>query len=159
MRSVLFICSANVCRSPMAMGLWQAQVCPAAAEWRIESAGIWALIGASVAQNTQSILKNRGIDLSAYRSRQVTAKIMKDFNLVLTMESGQKEALRLAFPQFATRIYMLSEMIGQVFEIEDPMGQGQDEFNLTAQEIDLILSEGSQTIYKLADSQPASNDH
>ena len=159
MRSVLFICSANICRSPLAMGLWQAQVCQAAAEWRIESAGVWAQGGSPVAQNTQSILKSRGIDLSTYRSRQVTAEILKNINLVLTMETGQKEALKWAFPQFATRIYLLSEMVGQVFEIEDPMGQDLSEFILTAQEIDLILSEGSQTIYKLAEDHPASNDH
>jgi len=159
MRSVLFICTANICRSPLAMGLWQAQVCQVATEWRVGSAGVWAPGGSPVAQNTQAILKNRGVDLSTYRSRKVTAEILKDFNLILTMERGQKEALKLAFPQFAARIYLLSEMVGQIFEIEDPIGQDLSEFIFTAQEIDQILSEGSPRIYMLAENQPASNDH
>jgi protein-tyrosine-phosphatase len=140
MRSVLFVCAANICRSPMAMGLFSAQVLPAAGSWQIASAGIFAPVGYPAAQNTLAVLKKRGIDLGQHRSAQVTPEMVQTYNLILTMERGQKEALQIAFPKQAAKVYLLTEMIGEYWEIADPVGGPFDDFEDTARDIEQILT-------------------
>jgi protein-tyrosine phosphatase len=152
MRSVLFICTANVCRSPMAMGLLRAKVVALgeAGDWCIESAGTWAQPGQLAAVNTRLIVAERGVDLTSHRSRLVTRELLKDFNLTLTMEAGQKEALRTEFRRDARRVFLLSEMIGKSYDIPDPVGKTLDEYRWTAHEIRVILNEGYDRIRTLA---------
>ena len=152
MRSVLFVCAANICRSPLAMGLLWGKVGPELNKWRIQSAGIWAEDGRPPAQNTQLVLKERGIDISDYRSRQLTEEMLESYNLVLTMERGQKEALRAAFPEYASRIFLLTEMVCKYYDVVDPVGRSMMDFEHTAQEIEQILSEGFELIQTLAKS-------
>jgi protein-tyrosine-phosphatase len=77
MRSVLFICTANICRSPMAMGLLRAKVFALGedADWRIESAGTWAEPGQLAAVNTRLIVAERSVNLTGHRSRTVTREL------------------------------------------------------------------------------------
>jgi protein-tyrosine-phosphatase len=155
MYSVLFVCSANICRSPMAMGLLQSLARQEAGQWRIASAGIWAQPGYPAAVNTQLILWRKGIDLSQHDSRPIRRDWMAEFNLILTMERGQKEALRAAFPEYAGKVFLLSEMIGQVGDIADPIGEPLAAFEETAAEIEQILSQGLAQIRSLAEDRPA----
>ena len=148
-RSVLFVCSANICRSPMAMGLLRARVSQSVDNWRIESAGVWAEEGHSAAFYTRRVLEVRGIGVSEHSSRQVTPDLMREFDLILVMERNHKEALRAAFPEQSNRIYMLSEMVGRKDDIVDPIGGPRADYEDTAQEIDAILSEGFENILRL----------
>lgn len=150
MRSVLFICTANICRSPMAMALWQAKVGLSATEWRIESAGTWAMEGQQAAVKTQTVLREIGLEVSSHRSRTVTSEMLLSFNLILTLERGHKEALCVEFPIIARRVYMLSEMIDARYDIQDPMGGSEADFRETLHEIDNILTAGSERINHLA---------
>jgi len=90
MHSVLLVCTANICRSPMAEALLRARLGEAAADWRIESAGTWALEGEGAAPRAIKVLKARGIDLSQHRSRVVDASLLNRARLVLVMEKGHK---------------------------------------------------------------------
>jgi protein-tyrosine-phosphatase len=152
MRSVLFICTANICRSPMAMGLLRAKVdaLGEGADWRIESAGTWAQAGQMAAVNTRLIVAERGVDLTRHRSRLVTRELLKEFNLALTMEGGQKEALRAEFREDARRVFLLSEMIGKTYDIVDPVGKPLDEYRWMAHEVRVILNQGYDRIRTLA---------
>ena len=150
MRSVLFVCTANICRSPMAMGLLQKAVSKELEEWRISSAGIWAENGYPPAQHTLAVLQDRGIDICDCRSRRVTEEMLKSNNLILTMERGQKEALKAAFPEHASRIFLLSEMSSNPHDIVDPIGHPLADYEHTAQEVEQIFSKGIKRIRKLA---------
>jgi protein-tyrosine-phosphatase len=150
MHSVLFVCAANICRSPMAMGLFSAQVLPEAKDWQIASAGIYAPLGYPAAQNTLAVLKHRGIDLSQHRSAQITREMVEAYNLILTMERGQKEALQMAFPQQANKVYLMTEMVDGYWEIVDPVGGSMVDFEDTAREIEKILTGGYEKICKVA---------
>jgi len=150
MYSILFVCTANICRSPMAMGLWQDMVKDRAEEWIVESAGTWAPEGEPAALRTQLVLKELGIDLQDHRSRQVNQQMLSQFNLILVMERGHKEALQIEFPEIAQNVYLLSEMIDANFEIHDPIGMSMVEFLETRGEISQLLKDGSEKIYSLA---------
>ncbi len=154
MNSVLFICSANVCRSPMAMGLLRSMVEDSSDQWKIESSGVWDMGDQPAALNTQLVLQEHGIDLNDHASRTVTGIMLSEFNLVLVMEDNHKEVLKLAFPEYTDRIYMLSEMVGEIFDIVDPIGRSLADFEETALEMERILTEGFEKISILAADKP-----
>ena len=154
MNSVLFICSANICRSPMAMGLLRSMVEDSSDQWKIESSGVWDMGDQPAALNTQLVLQERGIDLNDHASRTITGTMLSEFNLVLVMEDNHKEVLKLAFPEYTDRIYMLSEMVGKIFDIVDPIGRSLADFEETALEMERILTEGFEKISILAAEKP-----
>jgi len=150
MLSVLFVCTANMCRSPMAMAIFQSQVERKPELWRVESAGTWAIDGLACNVQTQRVLAERGLDVRSHRSRRINREIISSFDLILTMEEGQKEALQIEFPNLAGRIYLLSEIVGLKFNIADPIGGDDEDFWSTANEIANILTDGYETILRLA---------
>ena len=158
MYSVLFVCTANVCRSPMAMALLKSKVKSQDDLWQIKSAGVWAMPGYPVADNTRLLMSELGVDLSEYVSQPITPELIADFNLILTMESGQKEALKAAFPQHAAKVFLLSEMIGENNEVVDPIGRPMVDFKETAREIHRILTMGFDRIKQLASDPEARSD-
>ena len=150
MHSVLFVCTANICRSPMAMGLMQNKVRDSINEWSIESAGTWAINGEPAAINTEKVLEERGIDIHSHRSRLVTLDMMRQFKLILTMERGHKEALQVEFPDHAVKVLLLSELLDGIFDVHDPIGGPLENFQETAKEIEQILTDGFENISNLS---------
>jgi protein-tyrosine phosphatase len=124
-----------------------------AASWRIDSAGVWTNGGYPVSENAQIVLKEHwGLDLSAYRSKCVSGELLGQFDLILVMEYGHKEALQVEFPEFANRIYLLYEMVGLNEEIRDPYGGTMADYQDTARELDQILTKGIERIIRLSDT-------
>ena len=121
-----------------------------AVQWRIESAGTWGIEGMGPAYGTIMALKNRGLSIPNHRSRIVTRELIRSFNLILTMESGQKEGLRIEYPEEASRIFMISEMIGRTYNILDPMAGSFWDFQETVNDLDYIFSTGFERIIQLA---------
>ena len=150
MHTVLFVCTANICRSPMAMGLLRKKVGQSVG-WRIESAGTWSILGEPPAWNTQLVLDQRGINVRDHRSRPVHLELLREFMLILVMEAGHKEALQVEFPEIADRVHLVSEMIGATYNIPDPMGNSFESFEETAKEFEQILDQGFEKISQLAE--------
>ena len=151
---VLFVCTANICRSPMAAALFLhrlKQEVPNWQQWRVGSAGTWAVDGEPASRNSQEVVSRRGLDISQHRSRMVTAELLESYDLILTMEPGHKEALQIEFPAAASRVFMLSEMAGQAAPVDDPYGQPVEEYEKTAQRIEQLLAAGMQRIRSLVE--------
>ena len=90
-RSVLFVCAGNTCRSPMAEAVARHLLDSGV---RVESAGISADDGASAAKDAIQAMQERGLDISDHRSRSVSALNLLDFDLVVALTPSIAQALR-----------------------------------------------------------------
>lgn len=152
MPSILIVCTANICRSPMAEAILKGMVAkrPDADQWHIESAGTWARDGSPAAVLSQVVVEEMGLDISNHQSKQVTRGLLRRFDLILTMERQQKEGLVVQFEAFADRIYMLSEMVGRFEDIPDPIGGEIEYYQATAKMMERFLSGGLEKMVQLA---------
>ena len=152
MPSILIVCSANICRSPMAEAILKRLVSkrPDATQWHIESAGTWALNGCPAAELSQYVMQSMGMDISSHQSQPVSLDLIQRFDLILTMESNHKEGLIAEFGQDKHRIFMLSEMIGLMMDIPDPVRGQLVDFEETARLLERILTDGLEQIFQIA---------
>jgi len=156
MPAVLFVCTGNLCRSPMAGALLRARLArdEARHDWQVGSAGVWAAEGRPASAYAIEEMARRGIDLRAHRSRSVTREMMAEADLVLAMTRHHTEALGAAFPEHARKVYLLSEMVGQTYDVYDPYGSTQMEYRYTAQELEQLIEAGYERIVALAEGVP-----
>lgn len=103
--SVLFVCTANICRSAFAHRMLQ-WLLP---DLRVRSAGTIALEGHRIDETTARELDRRGIPVTGERARQVTAEDL-DADLVLVMSATQRRMLVEERPDAIDRIGLLSAM-------------------------------------------------
>jgi len=151
MNNIVFICTANICRSPMAQKFFEKKLAEASLleQWRVSSLGTWAIEGLSADPKAVRVMREWNIDLSRHRSRIVNWHTMASNDLILVMESKHKEALRYEFPIKSEQIFMLSEMVDAVVDIPDPYRKPLAVFRSTANQIYEMLNGGFERILSL----------
>jgi protein-tyrosine-phosphatase len=119
-------------------------------DWTVASAGISAFGGSPPTHFARLAMRERGLDLNDHRSKPVSAAMMEDFELILVMEASHKSFLQSRFPHAAKKIYLLTEMIGEKRDIEDPVLGDLERYQETAGELDGIFERGFKRIVKRA---------
>ncbi len=137
MEKVLFVCTANICRSPMAAGLFNALVEDRGLTFQAQSAGTAALVGKPAAPYTHQIANELGLDFDGHRARQVDETMIRDADLVLTMTPQHRDTLRRNFEDSKEKIYTLPEYSAgdPLGGIADPYGHSIGAYRASAQEI------------------------
>lgn len=148
MPRVLFVCTANRFRSPIAAGLFKKLLTENSIEgdWLVASAGTWTKSGLPPVQEAFQAAERLGISLEGHRTTLLSQEHIEQSDLVLAMERYHQEALRTEFPQAAHRIKLLTEVVeGFVSDIPDPMSTDIDAWTVAA-EIETMLRKGFERI-------------
>ena len=125
MKTILFICTGNVCRSPMAEALFRHAV-KGRGEFRVYSAGIGAVDGQSPTNHSVRAMRELGIDIADQRSRMLTAELVRSADLILGMTHSHTDTVALMYPKAAEKIFLLREFDETLDpyekDISDPIG-------------------------------------
>src|SRR2546425_8951237 len=98
MKTILFVCTGNVCRSPMAEGLFRHAV-KGRGDFCVLSAGVGALDGQPPRAYAVQALRGMGIDISQQRSRMLTAELVTQADYIFCMTHAHVDAVHLPYPQ------------------------------------------------------------
>ncbi|HVP23097.1 MAG TPA: low molecular weight protein arginine phosphatase [Conexivisphaerales archaeon] len=133
---IVFVCSANACRSPMAEGFARKLLEENGVDHlEVTSAGLDAYEGAPATDEAIEVMKARGVDISSHRSKAFSPRIGKK-DMVLTMTRSQKERILAEHPSLAGRVFMLNEYAKNTpRDIPDPF-KGQVSYEAAADEIE-----------------------
>ncbi|MBI5775440.1 MAG: ribose 5-phosphate isomerase B [Verrucomicrobia bacterium] len=125
MKTILFVCTGNICRSPMAEGLLRQRV-KGRGEFRVLSAGVGAIDGMAPSTYAVRALRELDIDIAGQRSRMLTAEAVQAADYIFGMTRGHVDAITLLYPRATEKTFVLREFDDTLdfFEkdISDPIG-------------------------------------
>lgn len=122
---VIFVCSGNTCRSPMAAGIFNEISSRQELGFNAQSAGIYAGYFQNATKEAIAVCQEHGIDISMHTSRPISIASVESFDVAITMTQSQKEFLVSAYPSMEGKAFMASEWaMGIVKDVDDPYGGG-----------------------------------
>lgn len=154
MPSVLFVCTGNQYRSPIAAGFFKRLLMEHTKieGWSVGSAGTWTVPGQLLSMDAVQDAILLGVDMQGHQTQMVDKAMLDAFDLILVMEKGHCEALGIEFPESQERVHLLTEMVEAVpSDIPDPLFFPGEHYRVLRQMCDLI-ERGFARIVELAES-------
>ncbi len=149
-KTVLLVCYGNICRSPMAEGFLNKMLQnknDKPMEIRVLSAGLHAFGGSPTGEAIE-VMRAKGINISGYRSKQLTKELIEESDLILTMKKEYKDQIISRHPEFKHKVFTLKEFAGEkeYLDIADPYGEGMKAYETCAEEIKQTLTNAFEKI-------------
>ena len=134
--NILFVCTGNTCRSPMAEGILREIAKEKGLEVNISSAGIAALDGSDAAENAVIAMEKIGIDIKNHKSTILHRELIMNSDLILTMSKNHKDIILSNFPKSKDKVFTLTEYATEEDgDILDPFGGSLEIYEKTRDEI------------------------
>jgi len=144
---ILFVCTGNTCRSPMAEGILKKMLKDNGIETvQVSSAGIYSLENVPASPFAIQAARLRNVDLSSHRSRQLSQKLVEETDLLLVMSQEHIEYIKRADPKAQDKTYLLKvfpqlpprsneDQDPGVLFIKDPIGCSLEDYDCSFLEI------------------------
>jgi protein-tyrosine-phosphatase len=140
-RNVLFVCTGNICRSPLAAALLVRGLKEQGVEVTVTSAGTGAWDGAPASEGAYLVGLERGLDLSGHRARLLSRDVVEQADLILTM--ARHHRARVDELGGEGRVFVLGEYAGREgddVEVSDPFGGDLGVYRDTCVELEALTA-------------------
>src|SRR5690606_30089541 len=142
-KHVLFVCTGNTCRSPLAEGLFRKAVA-GRTDFEVSSAGVAASNGTPINPESAKLLKTCEAQLPSFASRTVTDELLARATHVFAMTRGHLDRLEQAFPNHAEKYYLVCEFaeipgLGIGADVPDPIGMGPAAYRDVANVLEIAI--------------------
>lgn len=137
LRRILFVCTGNTCRSPMAEAILRNKKI---GDVEVRSAGIYAAIGSEASAHAKQVLADNQVPHN-HRSQMVTLETVDWADLILTMTGSHKWAIQQQFPHAGAKVYTLKEYSGELGspDVVDPYGGSLAVYEETYDELERLI--------------------
>jgi protein-tyrosine-phosphatase len=135
LKRVLFVCTGNTCRSPMAEAILTHMSKHRQFPLEVRSAGIYATPGNAISPQAKEVLSSEGIQ-TEHCAQRLDHGLLEWADVVLTMTRSHKNAILLESPRLDKKVYTLTEYItDDSFDIMDPYGSSVEVYQRCAEEM------------------------
>ncbi len=137
MQRILFVCTGNTCRSPMAAAILKDKKLEGI---EVKSAGIYAENGSDASAHAKQVLVDNNISFQ-HRSQPLTEAVVDWADLILTMTGAHKAAIQQQYPRAIEKVFTLKEFSGEPFhqDVSDPYGGSLKRYEETFEELKRLI--------------------